>query len=644
MMNYLFTLFGLFTVVFAAPSKLERTCGGKPADVVFVIDSSSSIWPEDFTRHVLPFVRDVTAMFDIGPGPTQSRVGVVTFGTNHYLRFHLNTFLDKETVLERIMAIDMTGGQTNTAGALNYVTDHMFTNKRGSRTGVDHIVIVLTDGESNDMDKTKKAAYHAHQSGLQVFSIGVGSGVDVEELGDIASDPKSKFMFEITDFRALQRIKDELAIRTCEIPTTTTTTTTTTTQASTTTLPPTSTEDLYIADAPLSLRSCGGKPADVYFILDSSSSIWKKDYYEKMVKFVHDVSDIFDIGSDKTRVGVVTFSDQNTPVFGLDDFTSREELLAAMSSDVIPYLTGGTNTAAAIKYVTEIGFSPIIARPSVAHVAVIITDGQSKDAEATLIEAEAAKKSGIYMFAIGVGDSVDEQELKDMASEPSKDYVFSVNNFGALDTIKNLFAVKTCLVSSSEEMPSDQQSNTVCELEPSDIAFGFDSFAMGQKQSHRVVQIITSLTNHMKSRSKGYYQFSVLSNACSRHRDVPMTDIRQAESVLGDMKDDMTSQLHQVIKQLRRKTFSPSNNARLGAQKVAILFLDDSATMDKKRVIANAKRAKASGIEIFAVSLSPMDQSFVREIVSDSVKTHLIQAERNEDVLTIRNKIIKQLC
>ncbi|XP_050403925.2 cartilage matrix protein [Patella vulgata] len=643
MMNYLFTLVGLFTVVFAAPSKLERTCGGKPADVVFVIDSSSSIWPEDFSRHVLPFVRDVTAMFDIGPGLTQSRVGVVTFGTNHYLRFHLNTFLDKETVLKRIMAIDMTGGETNTAGVLNYVTDHMFTSKRGSRIGVDHIVIVLTDGESKNMEKTRKAADHAHQSGLQVFSIGVGSGVDVEELGDIASDPKSKFMFEITDFRALQRIKEELAIRTCEIATTTTTTTT---QAptTTTTLPPTTTKDLYIADAPLSLRSCGGKPADVYFILDSSSSIWKKDYYEKMVKFVHDVSDIFDIGSDKTRVGVVTFSDQNTPVFGLNDFTSREELLAAMSSDVIPYLTGGTNTAAAIKYVAEIGFSPIIARPGVAHVAVIITDGQSKDAEATLREAEAAKKSGIYMFAIGVGDSVDQQELTDMASQPSKDYVFSVNNFGALDTIKNLLAVKTCLVSSSEEMPNDQQSNNVCELEPTDIAFGFDSFAMGQKQSHRVVEIITSLTNHMTSRSKGYYQFSVLSNACSRHKDVPMTDIRQAESVLGDMKEDMTSQLHQIIKQLRRNAYSPSNNARLGAQKVAILVLDDSAVIDKKRVIANAKRAKASGVEIFAVTLSSMDQSFVSEIVSDSVKTHLIQAERNENVLSIRNKIIKQLC
>ncbi|ESP01322.1 hypothetical protein LOTGIDRAFT_67597, partial [Lottia gigantea] len=185
-------------------------------DVVFVIDSSSSIWEYDFKTHVLPFVRDVTSMFDVGPNPTQSRVGVVTFGDNYYLRFHLNRHMDKNYLMKRIMTIGQTGGNTNTAGALNYVTDRMFVEKNGMRPDVDHIVIILTDGESMSYQKTKEAASRAHKKGLQVFAIGVGDAVDDVELSDIASDPDSQFKFHATDFEALQRIKEELAIKTCE--------------------------------------------------------------------------------------------------------------------------------------------------------------------------------------------------------------------------------------------------------------------------------------------------------------------------------------------------------------------------------------------------------------------------------------------
>lgn len=55
----------------------------------------------------------------------------------------------------------------------------------------------------------------------------------------------------------------------------------------------------------------------------------------------------FDIGPEKTTVGVFTFSDDFRLVFNLNDFTTKEDILGAV--DNVPYLRGGTDTGFALK-------------------------------------------------------------------------------------------------------------------------------------------------------------------------------------------------------------------------------------------------------------------------------------------------------
>jgi hypothetical protein len=55
-------------------------CGGKPSDVIFVLDSSSSILYIDFQKEI-NFTREVVQMFDIGPNKTQ--VGVISYRYVH---------------------------------------------------------------------------------------------------------------------------------------------------------------------------------------------------------------------------------------------------------------------------------------------------------------------------------------------------------------------------------------------------------------------------------------------------------------------------------------------------------------------------------------------------------------------------------
>lgn len=54
------------------------------------------------------------------------------------------------------------------------------------------------------------------------------------------------------------------------------------------------------------ITGCGNKPADIEFVLDSSGSILFKDF-RKQLQFTENLVDLFDIGSNKTRVGMVSF-------------------------------------------------------------------------------------------------------------------------------------------------------------------------------------------------------------------------------------------------------------------------------------------------------------------------------------------------
>ena len=83
-------------------------------------------------------------------------------------------------------------------------------------------------------------------------------------------------------------------------------------------------------------------------------------------------------------------------------------------------------------------------RPGVVKVAVVITDGKSDDRQLTTRHARLLRAAGVHVFAVGVGGQYVLDELHAIASAPSDDYVFTVDNYSALDRIKDLLAMKTC--------------------------------------------------------------------------------------------------------------------------------------------------------------------------------------------------------
>ena len=190
-----------------------------------------------------------------------------------------------------------------------------------------------------------------------------------------------------------------------------------------------------------SFTGCNDKPADIYFVMDASSSIGRQNY-KKQKHFIVNLMRQFDIGEDKTRVGVIPFSNSFNVAVPLGSANDINSLSKAIHN--VPYTRGGTHTASALKYVKNFGFSAGIARKDAAQIVIVLTDGYSRDPISTKQEAQKLHDAGIYTFVIGIGNGIDMEELRSIASDPDDKHLFLVDDFNALDSIKDVLVSRAC--------------------------------------------------------------------------------------------------------------------------------------------------------------------------------------------------------
>ncbi|XP_013404385.1 ZP domain-containing protein-like [Lingula anatina] len=181
------------------------------ADIIFILDGSGSVNAPDFAKQ-LHFIKSLVRKFDVGPNAV--KVGVLQYSTYAVQEFNLNTHSTEAAILAAVDRIRQKSGGTNTALALSTARTSSFTAAKGDRPNVPNLVIVMTDGRSNNMAATAREANKLRNI-ASVFAIGVGSNAYTAELEAMATDPDSKFVFTVTDFSALSNIETELATDAC---------------------------------------------------------------------------------------------------------------------------------------------------------------------------------------------------------------------------------------------------------------------------------------------------------------------------------------------------------------------------------------------------------------------------------------------
>jgi hypothetical protein len=83
-----------------------------------------------------------------------------------------------------------------------------------ARQGVPQSLIVLTDGVSHD--DTAVAAAQAFNQGIQIFAVGIGSGINRAELMNIAAQNPAK-VHTVDSYAALDGILNEISKELCPL-------------------------------------------------------------------------------------------------------------------------------------------------------------------------------------------------------------------------------------------------------------------------------------------------------------------------------------------------------------------------------------------------------------------------------------------
>uniref|UniRef100_A0A803YQA4 Collagen alpha-1(XIV) chain n=1 Tax=Meleagris gallopavo TaxID=9103 RepID=A0A803YQA4_MELGA len=183
----------------------------KEADLVFLVDGSWSIGDDNFNKIISFLYSTVGALDKIGPDGTQ--VAIIQFSDDPRTEFKLNAYKTKETLLEAIQRIAYKGGNTKTGKAIKHAREVLFTGEAGMRKGIPKVLVVITDGRSQD--DVNKVSREMQLDGFSFFAIGVADA-DYSELVNIGSKPSERHVFFVDDFDAFTKIEDELITFVCE--------------------------------------------------------------------------------------------------------------------------------------------------------------------------------------------------------------------------------------------------------------------------------------------------------------------------------------------------------------------------------------------------------------------------------------------
>ena len=183
-------------------------------DVVFILDSSGSV--EENFELAMNLTREIVQGLNFEND--RARVGLLTYHHTSTMRFHLNKYSRKDSVLNAI-AFNLDGGRTHTAEAIRDMYMDMFTNNNGDRAGVDNYAILVTDGRSNiNQWATSPEADSAKKAGIKMFAVGVGhnGNVDLAEINAIASDPVQDFAHTVSNDEEMREVASEILEYLCD--------------------------------------------------------------------------------------------------------------------------------------------------------------------------------------------------------------------------------------------------------------------------------------------------------------------------------------------------------------------------------------------------------------------------------------------
>ncbi|NWT52936.1 COSA1 protein, partial [Erythrocercus mccallii] len=192
-------------------------CRVTPLELVFVIDSSESVGPDNFNI-IKTFMK--TFIDKVSADRATTRIGIINFSHRVDLVSSLKQYTGKEYLKSAVDKMPYLGEGTYTASAIQEAM-HLF---QAARPAVRKVAVVITDGQADTRDKVRldTVVREAHATDIEIFVIGIVQRTDLhyddflKEMQLIATDPDEEHVYQIDDFMTLSALENKLITKICE--------------------------------------------------------------------------------------------------------------------------------------------------------------------------------------------------------------------------------------------------------------------------------------------------------------------------------------------------------------------------------------------------------------------------------------------
>ncbi|KAM6450855.1 collagen alpha-4(VI) chain-like [Liasis olivaceus] len=552
------------------------------ADIVFVVDGSWSIGPNNF-KIIQDFLNTLVNSFDIGEDKIQ--VGMIQYSDNPHNEFFLNFFHHKEDILKKIQKLNYRGGGTYTGKSLKFMLDEQFNEMAGSRhsEGVPQIAVVITDGQSQD--NISGPAEEVKNAGIILYAIGIKDAI-LSELQEIASDPDDTHVYNVEDFAGLQGVSQNILQVLC------------------TTVEEASQRIIHISPA---CRKA--TVADIVFLVDSSSSIGVENF-QKVKNFLYTLISSLHVGHNQVRIGLAQYSDEIFGEFQLNQYSSKNDILEQIEK--LTFRMGRTYTGAALDFIKEEYFTAFAGsriQENIPQVLILLTDGESNDE--VKVPAHKLKDEGILVYVVGIGIQ-NTTELMNIASQPFNKFLFNIDNFDILQELTSNLLDTMCFALESQIKAFTKRYADVVFLLDSSENMGSTNF---EKVKKIIAQIVEQLDIGPKKYQIGFAQYSAdgqvefLLNRYKTKEDI-LNHIQSSTIFMGG-----PLRTGSALQFLQKVYFIEKAGSRLsqGTPQFAVIF---SSAKSEDNVKKAAKDLKKMGVNIATVGILHSDKKEMEKIAT----------------------------
>ncbi|NWY00126.1 CO6A6 protein, partial [Nothoprocta ornata] len=587
------------------------------ADIYFLVDGSGSINVSDF-KDMKTFMNETIRMFQVGANMV--RFGVVQYAERTRTEFVIGQHNSIKALSEAIWNMWQIGGGTQTGNALRFMKS-LF--KKTVRNNVPQILVVITDGESQD--KVAQSAKELREQNIVILAIGVKNAVQ-RELEEIAGTKDKVFL--VNDYNSLMLINHDIVQDICSMN------------------GKNVNSAVNLCFFLLCFLVCKNLRADIVFLVDSSLSIRPAEF-QRVKKFTQSVVTGVEVGLDAVRFGLLQFSSDVREEFQLDRYSSTPALHRAIQE--MQQMKGGTLTGKALSFAASYFDRDRGGRPELKQYLIVITDGESQ--EPVKMPAKAIRDKGIIIYAIDMLQANNSQ-LVEIAG--TQDRVFLENNLEFLNK-KILFEIcsqENCKILTFffffffplfPLMPVCKRAEVADIMFAVHVSSGITALQLKSVQRLLEAVVNGSIVGADKVRfgalvysSKQKVHFS-LSSYFSKAR------IRGA---IFNLKPLPGQPLTARALNFARQRFGVSYGGRASSHavtRILILITDEpTAPSDRANLPAALRALKEDGINLVAVGMSTASKAEFQEVLGN--KEQLLFVQSYDALESIQENLMQIVC